>query len=136
MKTKINGEPIMTQICRETLNQTVEKVEAFDIALQALIQLAKQIYGETTYKYYAIPVLWRSGRGSRKGYHSSPITGLDRYEISKEKWEVGKEQSKKDRMDAFMGKMRTSYMNYTREIDKPGWRENIIEIFTGLQNET
>jgi len=83
--------------------------------------------GETEYKYYAIPIRWRSGRGSRRGDHARPITGLENYETTKEEYLKNKDESKRLGHLAFMDKLECSYVSHERRVFKAGWRENLIK---------
>ena len=94
---------------------------------QILIDAAKIVYGEAEYEYYAIPVYWR-----RDG-HTRPITGLGEFKITCEEYEKNKSKGKKDATDAFMGKLKRTYTSYERRIVKDGWRQQLIEYFTNLE---
>lgn len=96
--------------------------------LQRLIATAKDVYGEPKYKYYAIPVEWYRLRRRRVAEHRFPITGLDRYETTKEEWEKHKEQGDRDRREAYLGKLKRSYVSYEHKMITPGWREKLIEL--------
>ena len=95
----------------------------------AFIGAARKEWGDTQFKYYAIPVSWSRSGGRRSRYqHMHPVTGLDRYVISEQEWLDNVEKGKRDRMEAFMGRLRGSYTDYQRRVDVPGWREKVIEL--------
>lgn len=91
--------------------------------------IASKEWGETEYWYLAIPVRW-SGRGRNAG-HVRPITGLEKYEVTKAVYDEKKPESTRARSDAFMGKMKCSYTDYQRRVKVKGWREKLIEHLGG-----
>ena len=95
--------------------------------LDALAIKAIQEFGETEFKYYAIPIVWRNGG------HSTPLTGLERYEVTEEEWIERRDESKKHRIDAFMGKLKRSYTNYERRPGIPLWKEKLIKLVKEMQ---
>ena len=92
------------------------------VCLDALAHKAIEEFGETEFKYYAIPIIWR------KGAHSTPLTGLERYEVTEAEWIEHREESRKHRMDAFMGKLKQSYTAYERRPGIPEWKTKLIEL--------
>jgi len=90
--------------------------------LDALAHKARDEFGETEFKYYAIPIRWRNGA------HSTPLTGLERYEVTEAEWIEHREESRKHRTDAFMGKLKQSYTAYERRPGIHGWKTKLIEL--------
>ena len=99
--------------------------------LNLLVAKAREEFGEATYKYYAIPVSWKSGR---HGGHTRPITGLERYEITKEEWEHNKEESKKQRVAVFVGEHKRSYTDYEKRRVADGWKEKLIVLINNFES--
>ena len=99
-----------------------------------IVEVARDRFGEGEYKYYAIPVSWRK-RGRRPGQHFTPITGLDKFEVSKDEWVKEYEESKANCTDAFMGRLKRSYTKYRCECVKDGWREKLAEWGESLTND-
>lgn len=96
-----------------------------------VVKKAREEFGEAMYKYYAIPVSWRPGRN---GGHSRPITGLERYEITKEEWEQNKEESRRKRVAAFIGEHKRFYTDYEQRRIADGWKEKLIALINGFES--
>ena len=90
--------------------------------LDTLAIKAIEEFGETEFKYYAIPIIWRNGG------HSTPLTGLERYEVTEAEWIEHREESRKHRTDAFMGKLKQSYTAYERRPGIPEWKTKLVEL--------
>lgn len=97
-------------------------------ALDNLEIIAREHFGEAEFKYYAIPCTWRwEGRG-KKGTHYTPITGLERYETTKDVYDKNKAESKRISMDAFLGRMKgRNYTEHKRRIEKDGYLQVLIK---------
>lgn len=93
---------------------------------QAWVEEAQKVWGDTVYVYYALPITW-SGRG-RASQHTTPITGLEHHKISKEEWEANRAESKRQTMEAFMGRLKYSYTRYERRVAEPGWVETLAKV--------
>ena len=94
----------------------------------AFADLAATELGNTEYEYYAIPIRWNPPRKrGRSGEHTRPITGLDQYKTTREEWEKNAVESREKRVDAFLGKLKSSYIDYVRLVKTPGWREKVID---------
>ncbi len=104
---------------------------SLDDLLKKLVRKAKEEFGGATYKYYAIPVSWKSGR---YGGHTRPITGLERFEITKEVWEKNKEESRRKRTAAFIGKYRGEYTDYEKHRTADGWKEKLIALINDFES--
>lgn len=113
----------------ESAQQISQENQRLRDASSSLIAVAKEIFGETEFKYYAIPVTWRNGRKRGGGSHFTPVTGIEKYEVTEMEFNQNREQSKRDSLDAFMGRLKSSYTKYEKRISKPGWREGILEFF-------
>lgn len=108
-------------------------METFTQEMLDALSVFQRELGEVEYKYYAIPVRWRSGKRGQSGTHYRPVTDIDRYLCSREEYENGKEQSKSFATQAFMGKFRGDYTDFQRRIKRAGWREKLIEYLKAEQ---
>jgi len=99
--------------------------------LSDVVKKAREEFGEATYKYYAIPVSWRPGR---HGGHTRPITGPERYETTQEEWEQNKEESRKQRVAAFVGEHKRPYTDYEKRRVADGWKEKLIVLINGFES--
>ena len=97
-----------------------KKIKLLKKIAKPLIEEMVKLYGETEYQYYAIPISYS------RGQHERPITSLERYEITKEKYEENEAIGKWVRHKAFMGTLKDSYISYEKRVSKAGWREKLI----------
>ncbi len=95
--------------------------EGFKSAVDQAVQMARQLYGEPSYTYHAKDVRY----SSRSREHMSVIGNGP--EISQADYEANVAKGKADHMDAFMGRMKRSYVRYEKHQVAPAWREKLIE---------
>ncbi len=99
--------------------------------LSGVVKKAREEFGEASYKYYAIPVSWRPGK---HGGHTRPITGIERFEITKEEWEQNKEESRKQRRAAFVGEHKRGYTDYEERRIVDGWKEKLTALINDFES--
>ena len=98
----------------------MEKLESL---LSAVIEEAKNVYGEAQYKYYKKNV--RCVKRGKYPEHVSPIG--DGTEVTETEYNDNIHESTKQRNAAFMGNLRSGYTQYNKKLSVDGWSEHLIK---------
>lgn len=107
-----------------TIGSRRRRSMAMSAMLEQIIDQYLARYGEPGYRYSKKYIQWTKFRRQR-GYHSSPCGPGT--EVSKAEYEANTAQSKKNVLEAFMGRFPQSYWRYDKELSKDGWREVLIK---------
>lgn len=104
--------------------------------LGLLIVVGRLEFGETEYRYFKKTASFSHADGPRKpGRHWVSVSD-DGTEVTQEEYAANIEQSKRCQVDAFMGRLKRSYVVYDRKITKPGWREKLTEMIAAAEPGT
>mgnify|MGYP001609525821 FL=1 len=92
--------------------------------LEQVIAEYRAQHGEPAFRYYKKYVVWSKFR-RKPGYHVTPIGDGD--EVTREEYEANIAESKRQRGEAFMGRLPHSYWEYGQKMIRDGWREALIK---------
>lgn len=88
------------------------------------VEEARRLYGETEYEYVKEWLEYRPRIGHRVS---------TRQIISKEEYDLYKDESKKKETARFFGDHKTSFYRYEVKMNKAGWRQKLIEQLNALE---
>jgi hypothetical protein len=104
-------------------------------ALDPLVQWAKTEFGEPEFTYSKKRASWTRGHGPRSPASHWIAIGAGQ-PVSKEEYDANIEESKRNELEAFMGRLKRSYWRYEATMSKPGWRERLIDLIKNYPSDS